>query len=119
MIVELHYPSPARVALADGAKTHRPAADASAAPRGGAEPNNWDESAYADLKAKAASYNPPMHILTYALGDDAPAAVLQRIACENAGVFYPVNTATLADAMAGYFQVLAPMLAPCEVQRPC
>ena len=82
----------------------------------GAPNDNWVESSYDTVKAKAASYDPPMHILTYALGDSAPTEVLQRIACENKGIFYPVNPSNIANTMASYFQVLAPMMEPCKTR---
>ena len=39
------------------------------------------------------------------------------MACESGGVFYSVDDdGPLADIMAGYFQVLAPMLEPCATR---
>ena len=35
------------------------------------EPSAWDEGDYASVAAKAASYSPPMHLLTYGLGAGA------------------------------------------------
>ena len=43
------------------------------------EPNEWGDSDYAAVKAKAASYSPPVHVLTYALGSGANQSVLQQV----------------------------------------
>ena len=69
------------------------------------EPNEWDDSDTESVKAKAASYSPPMHLLTYGLGERANADVLKDIACGGKGVFYSVTKDTIANTMASYFQV--------------
>ena len=69
------------------------------------EPNEWDDSDTEGVKAKAASYSPPMHLLTYGLGEAAKADVLKAIACGGKGVFYSVTKDTISNAMASYFQV--------------
>jgi uncharacterized protein YegL len=80
------------------------------------EPNEWDGSDTEGVKAKAASYDPPMHLLTYGLGEGAKADVLKDIACGGKGVYYSVTKDTISDKMASYFQVLAPMLNPCKLR---
>ena len=79
-------------------------------------PNEWNEDDYAAIARKSASYSPPMHLLTYGLGEGADPTVLKGIACENAGIYYSVTTSTISDAMASYFNVLAPMLSPCKLR---
>ena len=80
-------------------------------------PDSWSDSDYSELASKSSSYSPKMHILTYALGSGADSSVLQRISCENRGVFYSTpDNGDLANTMAGYFQVLAPMLSPCQMR---
>ena len=69
------------------------------------EPNKWDDSDTAWVKEKAASYDPPMHLLTYGLGEGAKADVLKDIACGGKGVYYSVTKDTISDKMASYFQV--------------
>ena len=69
------------------------------------EPNEWNDSDAEAVKAKAASYSPPMHLLTYGLGERAKADVLKDIACGGKGVFYSVTKDTIANTMASYFQV--------------
>ena len=69
------------------------------------EPNEWDDSDTEGVKAKAASYSPPMHLLTYGLGESAKADVLKAIACGGKGVYYSVTTDNISNAMASYFQV--------------
>ena len=56
---------------------------------------------------KAASYNPPMHVLTYGLGPIGNAAEvkLKDIACRGNGIYYSVTADTIANTMASYFQV--------------
>ena len=81
------------------------------------EPNEWSDAIASNLQTKAASYRPQVHILTYALGNGASATTLKQMACENDGVFYAVaDDGPLADTMASYFQVLAPMLSPCRMR---
>ena len=80
------------------------------------EPSNWSDSIKSGLQTKAASYTPQVHLLTYALGSNAPSDILQEMACASGGIFYQVDTTTIADTMASYFQVLAPMLSPCRVR---
>ena len=79
-------------------------------------PNEWNKDDYAAIARKSASYSPPMHLLTYGLGEGADPTVLKGIACENAGIYYSVTTSTISDAMASYFNVLAPMLSPCKLR---
>ena len=69
------------------------------------EPNEWDDSDTEGVKAKAASYSPPMHLLTYGLGEGAKADDLKAIACAGNGIYYSVRPSTLANTMASYFQV--------------
>ena len=69
------------------------------------EPNEWDDSDTESVKAKAASYSPPMHLLTYGLGEKAKADVLKAIACGGKGVYYSVTKDNISNAMASYFQV--------------
>ena len=69
------------------------------------EPNEWDDSKTEWVKEKAASYSPPMHLLTYGLGEGAKADVLKDIACGGKGVYYSVTKDTIANTMASYFQV--------------
>ena len=69
------------------------------------EPNEWDDSDTESVKAKAASYSPPMHLLTYGLGEGAKADVLKAIACGGKGVYYSVTKDNISNAMASYFQV--------------
>ena len=53
----------------------------------------------------------------YALGSGAKKDILKRLACENEGISYAVSTASmLADTMASYYKVLAPMLTTCKVR---
>ena len=58
-----------------------------------------------------------VRLMTYALGDGAQADVLKSMACENGGVFQSVpDNGDLAYAMAMYYHVLAPSLAPCQTR---
>ena len=58
-----------------------------------------------------------VRLMTYALGNGAQADVLKSMACENGGVFQAVpDDGDLAYAMAMYYQVLAPSLAPCQTR---
>ena len=58
-----------------------------------------------------------VRLMTYALGDGAQADVLHSMACGNKGVFQAVpDNGDLAYAMAMYYQVLAPSLAPCQTR---
>ena len=68
------------------------------------EPNEWDGSDTEGVKAKALSYSPPMHLLTYGLGEGAKADVLKDIACGGKGVYYSVTKDSISNAMASYFQ---------------
>ena len=53
----------------------------------------------------------------YALGSGAKKDILKRLACENEGISYAVSTASmLANTMASYYKVLAPMLTTCKVR---
>ena len=79
-------------------------------------PNDWNADDYASVRAKSASYSPPMHLLTYGLGSGADPTVLKNVACQNSGIYYSVTEATIKDTMASYFQVLAPMLSPCKLR---
>ena len=69
------------------------------------EPNEWDYMDSEGVRRKAASYNPPMHVLTYGLGEGAKADVLKAIACGGKGVYYSVTKDSISNAMASYFQV--------------
>eukprot|EP00964_Phaeocystis_antarctica_P030555 scaffold17256_cov57-Phaeocystis_antarctica.AAC.2 len=80
------------------------------------EPNAWDADDYAAVAKKSASYSPPMHLLTYGLGEGADPTVLKGIACGSSGIYYSVTESTISDTMASYFQVLAPMLEPCKLR---
>ena len=80
------------------------------------DPNDWDDSDYESVAAKSASYSPPMHVLTYGLGDRANPTVLKGIACQNAGIYYSATASTISDTMAGYYQLLAPKLSPCKLR---
>ena len=80
-------------------------------------PNTWSDSDYNSLAAKSASYDPPVHVLTYALGSGADSSILKNIACQNSGVFYKTDdNGDLASTMAGYFKILTPMLKPCQTR---
>ena len=65
----------------------------------------WTDSDSDSLMTKAASYDPPMHVLTYGLGEGAQADVLKDIACRGNGIYYSVTASTIANTMASYFQV--------------
>jgi len=66
---------------------------------------NWLDTDGQRVGVKAASYDPPMHVLTYGLGDNAKADVLKYIACRGNGIYYSVTADTIANTMASYFQV--------------
>jgi len=68
-------------------------------------PNEWTDDDSDSLMTKAASYDPPMHVLTYGLGSNAKADVLKDIACRGNGIYYSVTADTIANTMASYFQV--------------
>ena len=68
-------------------------------------PQQWSAADTQGVGAKAASYDPPMHVLTYGLGEGAKEDVLQAIACRGNGIYYSVTAITLANTMASYFQV--------------
>ena len=68
-------------------------------------PNEWTDDDSDSLMTKAASYDPPMHVLTYGLGEGAKADVLKAIACGGKGVYYSVTKDSISNAMASYFQV--------------
>ena len=65
----------------------------------------WTDSDSDSLMTKAASYDPPMHVLTYGLGSSARAVDLKAIACRGNGIYYSVTAITIANTMASYFQV--------------
>ena len=65
----------------------------------------WTDSDSDSLMTKAASYDPPMHVLTYGLGSSARAVDLKAIACRGNGIYYSVTADTIANTMASYFQV--------------
>jgi len=69
------------------------------------EPDEWSAADTESVRKKAASYDPPMHVLTYGLGEDANADVLKDIACRGNGIYYSVTESTIANTMASYFQV--------------
>ena len=71
----------------------------------GSPSNSWRNSDALWVMTKAASYDPPMHVLTYGLGEDANADVLKDIACRGNGIYYSVTESTIANTMASYFQV--------------
>ena len=68
-------------------------------------PNEWTDDDSNSLMTKAASYDPPMHVLTYGLGSGAKADDLKAIACRGNGIYYSVTADTIANTMASYFQV--------------
>jgi len=77
-------------------------------------PNQWEEQDYTQTAARTAEFD-GVHLLTYALGSSAPAAVLKRLACENRGVFYPVgDNDDLAFKMASYYDMMAQLTPPCQ-----
>ena len=68
-------------------------------------PQQWSAADTQGVGAKAASYDPPMHVLTYGLGEFAKADDLKAIACAGNGIYYSVTADTIANTMASYFQV--------------
>ena len=68
-------------------------------------PQEWTDSDTESVRNKAASYDPPMHVLTYGLGSGAKADDLKAIACRGNGIYYSVTASTIANTMASYFQV--------------
>ena len=68
-------------------------------------PQEWTDSDTESVRNKAASYDPPMHVLTYGLGSGAKADDLKAIACRGNGIYYSVTADTIANTMASYFQV--------------
>ena len=71
----------------------------------GSPSNSWRNSDALWVMTKAASYDPPMHVLTYGLGSGAKADDLKAIACRGNGIYYSVTADTIANTMASYFQV--------------
>ena len=71
----------------------------------GSPSNSWRNSDALWVMTKAASYDPPMHVLTYGLGSSARAVDLKAIACRGNGIYYSVTADTIANTMASYFQV--------------
>ena len=69
------------------------------------EPDEWSAADTESVRKKAASYDPPMHVLTYGLGSGAKADDLKAIACAGNGIYYSVTADTIANTMASYFQV--------------
>ena len=69
------------------------------------EPDEWSAADTESVRKKAASYDPPMHVLTYGLGSGAKADDLKAIACAGNGIYYSVTKDTIANTMASYFQV--------------
>ena len=46
----------------------------------------------------------------------ADAAILKQLSCDNEGIFYSVaDNDNLADIMAAYYNILSPMVEPCQV----
>ena len=82
----------------------------------GAPNDNWDNSSHAAVRAKAASYDPPVRLLTFGLDADAPAEVLRRLACDTGGVFRAVTAANLAEVMGFYYEILVPAMEPCKTR---
>ena len=71
------------------------------------EPNEWEAVDFTKVQDKFAAF-PSTRLLTYALGSSADEKVLKKLACDNYGVFYPVeDDDNLADVMAGYYTVPA------------
>ena len=68
-------------------------------------PGWWQNSDSLSVMTKAASYDPPMHVLTYGLGEGTKADDLKAIACAGNGIYYSVTKDTIANTMASYFQV--------------
>ena len=66
---------------------------------------SWTDDDSEWVRSKAASYDPPVHLLTYGFGVDAKADDLKAIACAGNGIYYSVRPSTLANTMASYFQV--------------
>ena len=57
------------------------------------------------------------HLITYALGSGAETSVLKQLSCQNNGILYTVaDNDNLADVMAEYYKLLAPMLDPCTAR---
>ena len=71
----------------------------------GGQPSSWTDDDSEWVRSKAASYDPPVHVLTYGFGVDAKADDLKAIACAGNGIYYSVRPSTLANTMASYFQV--------------
>ena len=72
---------------------------------GGDRTTLWTDDDSDWVRSKAASYDPPVHVLTYGFGVDAKADDLKAIACAGNGIYYSVRPSTLANTMASYFQV--------------
>jgi len=80
------------------------------------KPSEWSEDDY-KIQADLAKANGNVHILTYGLGSGVDTSILKRLACENLGVAYLVpQPAQLANTMAAYYKVLAPMQSPCQTR---
>lgn len=81
----------------------------------GVPQETWTGALYASTQASATVHN--THILTYALGSGADAAILKKLSCMNEGIFYPVaDDANLGDVMASYYSLLSPLLQPCQAR---
>jgi len=77
-------------------------------------PNSWGDADYSNTQARLAALG-HAHLITYALGSGVDTSIMHRLACENAGIMYEVpDDANLADIMAEYYKILAPMIEPCE-----
>jgi len=82
------------------------------------KPNEpWGDEQYADVKKQARELD--VHVMTYALGDGADAAVTKQLACDARGISHVISDSTgnqLENAMASYYKLLSPMLSPCQTR---
>ena len=81
------------------------------------KPDDWSEDDFRSVREASAELD--VHLLTYALGSGADFDRVKRLACENKGIAQKVEDAQddrLANAMASYYQMLGPMLKPCQTR---
>ena len=81
------------------------------------KPDEWSEDDFRSVREASAELD--VHLLTYALGSGADFDRVKRLACENKGIAQKVEDAQddrLANAMASYYQMLGPMLKPCQTR---
>ena len=74
--------------------------------------------------AALVTFTPPLstsslQVMTYALGSGADSTVTKKLACDSRGISYKIpdgDSTALGDAMAGYYELLSPMLTPCQTR---